>query len=687
MDGEMDFKKNPKTDFGDLDELSQEDAKKQVEALREGIAWHDQRYYVENDPVISDGTYDKLLARLQELEDEFPDLRSDSSPTRRVGAAPADALERSEHTAPMLSLDAALDEEKVREFFELVDEKSDNSPSGFVAEPKFDGVSVEVVYEKGRFRSGAMRGDGREGEDISDNLATVRPLPLQLQGEDIPDFLAVRGEVFLPKEAFREMNRERLENGEEAYANPRNACAGTLRRLESKTVAKWPLDIFFYDILRIDDGEFNSHCQVLERFGEWGLKTDPHNRRVDSFDDARAYHEEIGEKRDELDYEIDGVVIKVDDLDLREKLGTRHRSPRWAMAWKFEPKKEVTTLEEIVVQVGTSGLLTPVALLQPVDVGGVTVSRATLHNEGEIAKKDLRAGDTVRIERAGDVIPEVVERVDRPNKYAHKFHMPDACPSCGTEVIREGAYVICPAGLSCRAQLRGRIGHYGSRQALDIELLGEKTAGQLVEAGLVKTLADLYRLEPEDLERLEGFAKKSARKLSESIRNARKPRLDRFLYALSIRHVGQRLAQTLARHFGRLDTLMDADRDELQAIDDIGPEIAASLVAFFEENRDIIEDLLEAGVEVEPMPDESGEQPLDGKTFVFTGTLDKYTREEAERKVEDLGGRATSQVSGNTDYVVAGQDPGGKIDNAEKEGAEILDEKAFLALLKGCQDS
>ncbi len=682
----MDFKQNPETDFKPIDSLSRQEAEKEVEALREGIAYHNHCYYVKNEPQISDSVYDQLFARLQELEEAFPQLQSDSSPTRRVGAPPANKLEKVEHAAPMLSLNAAFEEKKIREFLDFVRRQTDRQDLVWLAEPKFDGASVEVVYEKGRFKYGATRGDGRTGEDISANLATVRTLPLRLKQDQVPALLAVRGEVFLPKDAFQDLNQKRIENGEEPFANPRNACAGTLRRLESRVVARWPLDIYFYDILALEGDEFSSHRQALEAFEGWGLKTNPHNRKITSFDELIDYREEMTAERDDLPYEIDGIVIKLDDLELRRDTGVRHRSPRWAIAWKFEPKQEVTTLEKIVVQVGTSGILTPVALLQPVDVGGVTVSRATLHNEREVAEKDLREGDKVRIERAGDVIPAVVERIERPNKYAHKFHMPEHCPSCGARVERSGAYVLCPAGLSCKAQLRGRIEHYASRPALDIEHLGHKTADQLVARDMVTSLADLYRLEADDLARLEGFAEKSAGQLHAAIQAAREPRLDRFLYALAIRHVGQRLAQILAEHFGSLDQLIAASPTELEQIAAVGPEIAGSLARFFEENQAVLEELKEVGVQVQPMPSGNKATPLEGRTFVFTGALEDYTRSEAEQAVEELGGRATSSVSGNTDYLVVGDNPGQKLDEAKEEGVEILDEQAFARLLSSMKE-
>lgn len=677
----MDFKKKPKIDFKDIDKLSKREAKKEIEALREGIEYHNHLYYVRNRPEISDALYDKLFKRLQELEEAFPQYRSDASPTRRVGAPPAKALKRVEHTAPMLSLNAAIEEEQIRDWFDFVQRNTGKKKLACVVEPKFDGVSVEIVYENGELKYGATRGDGRTGEEISANLKTVRTIPLKLQQKKVPGFLAVRGEVFLPKEAFQELNRRRVGNGEEPFANPRNACAGTIRRLESRIVARWPLDVFFYEILKIKGESFESHWDELKAFGRWGLKTDPLNQRFSDFEQVAAYREKLTGKRDKLPYEIDGIVIKLDELELREKLGTRHRSPRWAVAWKFPPREEVTVLERIVVQVGASGILTPVALLQPVDVGGVTVSRATLHNEREVKQKDLRESDVVRVVRAGDVIPEVLERAARPNRRAGKFEMPGRCPSCGTRVIREGAYVLCPAGLSCPAQLKGRIRHYGSRDALDIEGLGEETAGMLVAQGLVKSLADLYRLAETDILRLEGFAEKSARQLRQAVQKTKKPRLDRFLYALDIRHVGQRVAQILARNFSSLDELRKAGEKDLEKIPGIGPEIARSVADFFAQNENVLRELEKAGIEVRKMPARKGKRSLEGKIFVFTGALEAYTRDEAQRLVEELGGRATSSVSGSTDYLVAGETPGSKLEEAKKRKVKIIDEKTFKKLI------
>jgi DNA ligase (NAD+) len=681
----MDFERNPKTDFKPARKLSKEEARKEVEALREGIDYHDYLYYVKNKPEISDATYDKLFRRLQELEENFPDLRSPTSPTRRVGAEPVAALKKVRHKTPMLSLNAAVKEEEVRAFHRFVEENMGAGKVVYVAEPKFDGLSVEVVYEKGCFAYGATRGNGEVGEDISENLKTIRTLPMRLRNEKhIPPLLSARAEVFMSKMGFQQLNRERLERGEEPFANPRNAAAGIMRQLDPGKVAGKPLDLFFYDILQVQEENIGTHWESLDYLQDRGLKTESHAKKCTSLKDVRAYHQEMSEKRDGLDYEIDGVVLKVDDLKVREKLGVRHRSPRWAMAWKFEPKEEITRLEDIVVQVGRTGILTPVALLQPVDVGGVTVSRATLHNEEEVKRKDVRTGDKVRVARAGDVIPEVVERVKEPGrKRGNEFSMPGRCPACGAEVVREGAYVLCPAGLSCPAQIVGRIIHYASREGLDIENLGEKTAKQLYEKNLVESVADIYRLSVDDLRNLEGFAEKSAIKLHEAVEKSKSPQLDRFLYALGIRHVGGRMAQVLAREFGSLENLRKAKRSELERIPEVGPEIAESVADFFSrsENKKVLDDLQAAGLEIKSMPKKEREMPLKGKTFVFTGNLESYTREEAKRKVEELGGRATSSVSGETDFVVAGADPGSKLDEARKREVEILDEKEFEKVL------
>ncbi len=679
------FMKNPSLKFKPVDKLDKKEAESEIANLREAIEHHNYLYYVKNSPEISDEAFDKLFHRLQDLEERFPDLQSPNSPTRRVGAKPVDALKKVEHTAPLLSLDSALEEGKITNFDDFVHRNTGQEKIEYVLEPKMDGLSVEIVYEKGAFRYGATRGDGQVGEDISENLKTIGSVPLHLRRDgELPSFIAVRGEILMSKKGFQELNKQRVEVGDEPFANPRNAAAGIVRQLDSKKVAGKPLVVFFYDILKIEGMSFSSHWQELEKFPEWGFRTNPLNSRCASMEEVKKFHQNLIDKRDELDYEIDGIVIKLDNLEARNKLGMRERNPRWAMAWKFPPKKEVTVLQDIVVSVGRTGMLTPVALLDPVNVGGVTVSRATLHNEDEVKKKDVRPGDRVRVIRAGDVIPEVVERIEEKGKKRGKeFSMPSRCPVCGTKVVREGAYYFCPNGLACRAQLVGHIIHYVSRNAMDIENLGEKIVRRFVERGMVKDLADLYHLSVDDILEVEGFAEKSATQLYNAIQNAKNPRFERFLYALGIRHVGEHIARVLALKFKTLDSLKKTELKDLQETSEIGPEIAESVYTFFheEENMKILDRLLDAGLKIQGA-EAAATGILEGKTFVFTGELENYTREEAKELVESLGGRATSSVSGNTDYVVVGANPGSKLDDAHELNVEILDEEAFEKLIQ-----
>lgn len=678
----MDFMTQPDADFRDIRALDRQAAREEIQALRQAIAHHDYLYYVKDTPRISDAAYDRLFSRLQSLETAFPELRSGSSPTQRVGGGVVQQLESVRHTAPMLSLKSVLEPGEVEAFQAQVAYRLEQGEATYVLEPKFDGLSVEVVYENGVFARGATRGDGTSGEDISANLKTIRTLPLQLRGR-APALVAVRGEILLCKQAFQRLNRERMARGETPFANPRNAAAGTARRLDTREVARTPLDIVFYEILSNGGTGFDSHWQELAQFRQWGLKTDRHNTRAASFEDIQRFHRALERERDELDYEIDGIVIKIDDLDQRTALGQRGRNPRWALAWKFTPREEITVLEDIVVQVGMSGMLTPVALLRPVDVGGVTVSRATLHNENEIRRKDLRVGDTVRIARAGDVIPEVVERLEGGSRRGKPFSMPSRCPSCGVKVVQSGSYALCPNGLMCPAQLRGHLTHYGSREAMDIDGLGEKTVLQLIERGLVANVADLYGLTPEQLTRLEGFAARSARALHLSIHTNIHPTLDRFLYALGIRHVGQETARLLARSFGTLEALQAASREDLERTAGIGPEIALSIHRFFSEpgNRRVLTRLRDAGVVPRADLGIAEAAQLADRVFVFTGTLQCFTRHEAEQRVVALGGHTASTVSSRTDYLVLGKTPGHKLEEAQRRGVRIIDEKAFRRLL------
>jgi len=682
----MDFKKKPDTNFRELEKLDKKEAAEEARALREGINYHDHLYYVKDAPKIADAVYDKLFQRLQDLEEAFPEIKTDDSPTQRIGAEPVSRLEKIEHKAPLQSLQATLEADAVRAFLKSARDKAGKRSVRFILEPKFDGLSVEVVYEKGRFQYGTTRGNGEVGEDISHNLKTIRALPLALRDRDeAPESLALRGEVYMTRKGFTELNKQRVERGEGPFANPRNAAAGLMRQYESRRAAGKPLSVFFYEILATDGDMPPTHKETLEQLKDWGLKTSPLNESASSFADIEHYHGKLAEERDDLDYEIDGIVIKVDEHALRDTLGSRDRNPRWALAWKFEPREEVTLVEDIVVQVGRTGILTPVALLQPVDVGGVTVSRATLHNEREARRKDIRVGDRVRIIRAGDVIPEVEERVKRPGKKrGEPFEMPRHCPVCGAEVAREGAYRLCTAGLSCPAQLRKRITHYAARDAMDIDHLGEKAAEQLVGRELVKNLADLYELEVDDLESLDGFAERSSRQLHDAIQAAKGPHLDRFLYALGIPLVGRRVAGQLADEFRSLEKIAAADKREIEEISGIGSEIAAAAADFFADrsNRKVLEHMHKSGLKVKSMP-ERKKQPLRGKTFVFSGALESFTRDEAREKVEALGGRATASVSGETDYLVLGENPGSKKDDAKKQGVRCIDEDEFKKMLEG----
>ncbi|MEE4239675.1 MAG: NAD-dependent DNA ligase LigA [Anderseniella sp.] len=658
-------------------------AASRVEELREQINRHDRLYYVENRPEISDEKYDRLLAELEELEEKHSELVTDNSPTQRVGAEPQSGLGKADHVSAMLSLKAVRDRAAISSFVQRVHDETGREDAVLVAEPKFDGLSIEVVYEEGRFVRGSTRGDGKTGEDITHTLRTVRALPLELNGNgDLPGQLALRGEAILPRRAFQKVNKARIERDEDPFANPRNAAAGLLRRLDPSEAAGIRFAVTFYDATGIDAGEVPTQWKLLERMRDLGLPVIGDTAKCRSLKDAEEFHASLCEQRDGLDYEIDGIVLKLDSRTDREALGTRSRSPRWAIAWKFEPKTGETLIADIAVSVGRTGLLTPVALLEPVDVGGVTVARATLHNIEEVRRKDIRIGDTVRIERAGDVIPEVVERVPKPGvQRSEPFEMPSHCPSCGAEVERRGPLTCCPAGIACPAQLKRRLVHYGARKAMDIQGLGEATASQLVSKGLVDDIADLYHLSVEEIAGLEGLAEKSAARLRDAIHDRREVPLDRFLLALGIRHVGGDAARRLARAFGCFDALRNAPGSRIAAVNGIGDDTAASVEAFFSEDRNcaVIDRLLEAGVSPQPVSQPGAS--LQGKTFVLTGALGKWTREEATDEIERRGGRVTSSVSESTDYVVAGADPGSKLDDAQAEDIETLDEDAFKNLL------
>ncbi len=664
--------------------LVKAEIKAKLEALRDLIRGHDYAYYVKDRPLISDSEYDRLFRELQELEAAHPDLVTSDSPTQRVGGAPLDELTKVAHERPMLSLDSITDVEEVLAFDKRVKRELERDDVAYTVEPKFDGLSVELIYERGRFSRGATRGDGLTGEDVTVNLRTIRSLPLQLRpSANPPAHLVVRGEVYMRLADFQALNKRMTEHGEEAFANPRNAASGAVRQLDSRITADRPLVVTCYEVMAQSGTPPDSHAAELDAMAEWGLPIPVERRLCNDIAGVLAAHVEMAQVREDLPFEIDGMVVKLNRRGWQDQLGFKSRSPRWAIAFKFPPRKEITLVQDIVVSVGRTGTLTPLALLKPVEVGGVTISRATLHNADEVARKDVRVGDTVKVERAGDVIPAITERLDVPGEHRQApFAMPSHCPVCGSAVGREGAYYYCTGQAVCEAQIKGGLQHFASKAAVDIDGLGEKTVAQLVDRGLVHDVADLYRLGKEQLLTLEGFADRSAALLLEAIARRRTIPLDRFLMGLGIRQVGQHVARLLADFFGTLEALMRADQEQLLQIHEIGPEISESVERFFREegNQRVIAKLLASGVTVEAKGAGSG--PLSGKTFVFTGGLVRWGREDAKKKVEALGGRVASSVSRKTTYVVAGGEAGSKLEQAKSLGVPILDEAAFEQYLR-----
>ncbi len=669
-------------------------AREAVEELREAIRYHNYRYYVLDDPVISDAEYDALMQDLRDLEEKFPELQRADSPTQQVGGEPRDELGLVDHPLPMLSLKAVYDADAVRNFDETCRDELDRETVVYVAEPKYDGLAVELVYADGELAVASTRGDGETGEEITANVRTIKEVPLRLLAQadvSIPDRLVVRGEIYMRRDEFEDFNRRRAEEGQRRFANPRNAAAGSVRQLDPNVTARRPLHVFFYAVPDAGDLGFETHWEVLQRLPRWGLRVNQAlTRRCEGVREAIQYHEDVAEKREDLPYEIDGVVYKVDRLAYQETLGVRTRDPRWALAYKFEPRRQTTTVEDIQVQVGRTGQLTPVAMLDPVPIGGVEVSRASLHNQSEIEQKDIRIGDQVVVERAGDVIPHVLKSIQEARDGSEKkFHMPGECPVCGTEVVMSAdkKQAHCP-NPNCPAQLRESLTHYASREAMDIEGIGEKRAAQLIEADLVTRLSDLYALSQDDLTSLERFAEKSAQNLIEEIEGSKASTLPRFLYGLGIPLVGRHVAGVLARHYETLDDLMAASESALEEIDEIGPQLAHSVAAFFSEerNRRMIKEIREAGVTLSNPYAEEGACPLEGLTFVFTGELERWTRDEVKRYVERLGGRATSSVSSKTDYVVAGPGAGSKLDEARDRDVPVMDEEAFVEFVDERKD-
>ena len=685
-------------------EEGKEAVKQYIADLGKKIHYHNYRYYVLNEPEISDAEYDRLFKELEEFESKYPELVTPDSPTQRVGAKPLEEFGTYKHSIPLLSLNSVSDEEEVKDFDERVrkflGEAGGAAAIEYVVEPKIDGLAMELIYENGVLSVGSTRGDGETGEEITQNLRTIKTIPLRIfsdaasaSGSDsgVPlSLLEVRGEVFIPVGKFKDLNMALGEKGARMFANPRNAAAGSVRQLDPRVTASRPLDFFAYGVGRAEGKEFSTQWEVLAYLRRIGFKISPLIRRFETIRDAIRYHEEVKEKRDELDYEIDGIVVKVNSIKQQERLGAISRSPRWALAYKFPAREEFTRVKDIVVQVGRTGALTPVAVLEPVPIGGATIHRATLHNEDELRKKDVRIGDTIVVKRAGDVIPEVVSVIKSKRTGTEKeFKMPDKCPVCGAEVIKEGPIRRC-IGVSCEAQLKERINHFASLRALDIEGLGEKVIEQLVDRKMVSDAADLFFLTKSDLLKLERMGGKSAQNILDALEKSKHTTLSRLIHALGIRHVGDHTASLLADKFRDLDALRNASYGDLIRIPEIGPEVASSILLFFaqESTMELLAKLERAEVSYEKkeagiglLVAEEERKLLEGKTFVFTGRI-AMPREEAKGIVERLSGKVALSVSKRTDYVVAGEEAGSKLDNAVRLGVKIIDEREFMRLIK-----
>ncbi|RBL99836.1 DNA ligase [Acidithiobacillus ferridurans] len=655
-----------------------------IQQLRAELVAANNAYYREDSPTLSDAEYDARLRELRSLEDRNPQWQSADSPTRRVGAAPVEVFGEVHYAIPLTSLDNVFDQDGFGDWLARVQKGLGREDVPLSAEPKFDGLSVNIRYIGGKLVQAGTRGDGQTGEDVTANVRTIRNVPLQLTGKDWPELLEVRGEVVIPVAAFRRLNGERLRAGDNPFANPRNAAAGSLRQLDSRVTAKRPLAYFPWGWGESSVPLGTSHIAVMERLSAWGFEVTSYLRGVHELTECQRYFSEMQKIREGMPFEIDGLVFKVDDLPAREQLGFTARAPRWAIAYKFPAHEERTVVEDILASVGRTGVITPVAVLKSVQVGGVTVSRASLHNQDEVDRKDIRVGDTVLVRRAGDVIPEVVMVIKEERPPATPpWHMPQRCPVCGSEVLRlanESAH-RCMGGLYCPAQRMGAIRHFASRRAMDIRGLGEKLVQQLVGHGLVHTVADIYHLDEAALCGLERMASRSAQKLLAEIDRSRHTALPRFLYALGIRQVGEGTAKSLAIYFGDLDPLMAATPELLQNIPDVGPIVAESVAHFFAQphNRDVIAALRTAGVQWAVVQPQKGGR-FQGMTLVLTGTLDSMTREEAKIAIENAGGKVSSSVSAKTSYVVVGKDPGSKAEKATKLGVKQLTEAQFLAM-------
>ncbi|MFH1798091.1 MAG: NAD-dependent DNA ligase LigA [Candidatus Omnitrophota bacterium] len=652
--------------------------KHKIEVLRKEILRHNELYYTKAEPEISDSKYDALMRKLETLEENNPEYITPDSPTETVGSPVPDKFVKVTHTVPMLSLESVNDEAGVEHFGESC-VKEAGSEIHYMCEPKLDGISIELVYENGRVVRGSTRGNGRVGEDVTLNLKTIQDVPVELKGREVPEYLSVRAEVIMHIKDFQQLNKNQIEQGKEAFANPRNVAAGSMRQLDYRITARRKLRVYCYQILSISEGMPKTQEAALELLEKLGFHAAPEAKLCPGIKEVISYHHNMEKKRDSLDYEIDGIVVKVNDAAVQEKLGTRTNNPRWALAYKFKPRKEITRVEDIVVQVGRTGVLTPLALLKPVEVGGVTVARATLHNMDQVIKLGVKIGDYVKVERAGDVIPYIseVETLQREGK-EKEFHMPAKCPSCGARVAKEDVFYRCPAGLACSSQLKRTITHYAAKDAADIEGFSDKTVELLFEKGLIKKVSDLYTLKRESLLSLEGWKEKKTDNILRAIDKSKNISLGRFIFGLGIKNVGSHIANVLADTFGTLEKIMSLNKEEVTLVKEIGPEIAESITAFFnaEQNIEEIISLKKMGLRIRQRNGEKSGR-FSGKKIVLTGSLQSLTRSEAKKMIESQGGEVLSSVTSSTDFVVAGEKPGTKLDEAEKKGIKVISEEEF----------
>lgn len=657
----------------------------EASALRDLINRYNHLYYVNDNPEVTDSEYDRLFKQLQLLETNYPELLTADSPTQRVGGKALAKFSQISHALPMLSLDNVFDAEDLHAFDQRVrDRLNTTNVQTYAAEPKLDGLAISIRYEQGILIQAATRGDGTVGEDVTENVRTIQSVPLKLSGDNVPEVVEIRGEIVMPKAGFEALNKQQIADNKKPFVNPRNAAAGSLRQLDSKITARRPLAMYCYGVGEIQGMDLpKTHHETMQQLAQWGCQISTELQQVAGVDGCLTYIKQLGEERDGLSYDIDGVVLKIDDISLQQRLGFVSRAPRWAIAYKFPAQQEMTIVDDIEIQVGRTGALTPVARLQPVFVGGVTVSNATLHNQDEIDRKDVRVGDTVIVRRAGDVIPEVVQVVlsKRPANTV-KFTIPTQCPICQSEVERiEGeAIARCSGGLFCPAQRKEAIKHFASRKAMDIDGLGDKLVEVLVDEGLINDAADLFQLTIEQLSALERMGEKSAANLVESLEKAKQTKFARFLYSLGIREVGEATARSLASHFLTLDALEIADEQALIEIEDVGPIVAHHVVTFFHQahNREVIDRLLDAGIDWPEEKKQASDSVLSGKTIVLTGTLEQLSRSEAKEKLLALGAKVAGSVSKNTDYVVAGRDAGSKLNKAESLGINVIDETTLI---------